>query len=246
MQNAHDVGGVLGHGPVDHGDGRTFHAEWEELAFGLTLASIANGFLHNVDENRYAKERMRPRDLATCSYYELWLAALELNLVENGVLTEDEIRRREEEIRAGTVVERAAVEEPAGLADAVDRMIDDGGDTAGTPAAAPRYRTGDVVIVDPPHDRRHSRVPGYAAGRAATVVATLGGYPVPGVVAHRPTDDAAAWCYRVRFEASVLWGTGAESDGDGVYLDVWETDLHPRHAMPPGQGPSSNQTRSSA
>ena len=51
MRNVHDVGGMLAYGEVPKGDGKTFHSEWERLAFGLTLASIANGYLHNVDEN---------------------------------------------------------------------------------------------------------------------------------------------------------------------------------------------------
>ena len=54
----HDVGGMLGFGPVEHGDDETFHSDWEKLAFGLTLASIARkaAACDNVDATR-ASER---------------------------------------------------------------------------------------------------------------------------------------------------------------------------------------------
>lgn len=205
MRNAHDVGGMLGYGPVERGDDEVFHADWEKLAFGLTLASIANGFLHNVDENRYAKERMRPQDLAGCSYYELWLAALEMNLVENGVLTQEEISRREADIKAqaGNGLPEAA--EPEAVSAAIDGMIAHGVDTAVPLDVPPRYQVGDVVVVDPANTRRHSRVPVYACGREARISAVLQAYPMPGVVAHEPGGEAS-WCYQVRFEAGALPG----------------------------------------
>ncbi|MGW4489505.1 nitrile hydratase subunit beta [Amycolatopsis sp. NPDC004368] len=233
MRNVHDVGGMLGYGAVPPGDGKTFHHDWEKLAFGLTLAAIANGFLNNVDENRYAKERMRPEDLIRCSYYELWLASLEMNLVENGVLTLEDIARREAELRTGHAAVQGQRTEPSHLGPAIDGLVSQGGDTSVEVGAPAVFSIGDVVVVDPPNTRQHSRVPTYACGRLATVTAVLGGFPLPQVVAHH-LGPGADWCYQVRFEASALWGTGAEAPSDGVYLDVWEADLRP--APTNGQG----------
>lgn len=94
MNGAHDLGGMHGLGPVDpEKDEPVFHEEWERRCFAITLAA---GFLGqwNIDMSRYARERMHPAEYLRTSYYEHWLHGLELLLVEQGLLTEDEIAER--------------------------------------------------------------------------------------------------------------------------------------------------------
>jgi hypothetical protein len=45
----------------------------------------------NIDESRHRLERMDPNDYLASSYFERWLASLELNLTEKGSLSEAEI-----------------------------------------------------------------------------------------------------------------------------------------------------------
>ncbi len=94
MNGAHDLGGMHGLGPIDpEFDEPVFHEEWERRCFAITLAA---GFLGkwNIDMSRYARERMHPADYLRTSYYEHWLHGLQTLLVEQGILTEEEIAAR--------------------------------------------------------------------------------------------------------------------------------------------------------
>ena len=98
MNGAHDLGGMHGLGPIDpEKDEPVFHEEWERRCFALTLAA---GFLGkwNIDMSRYARERMHPAEYLRTSYYEHWLHGLERLLVEQGLLTEEEIEARVREL----------------------------------------------------------------------------------------------------------------------------------------------------
>lgn len=94
MNGVHDLGGMHGLGPIaPEADEPVFHAAWEGRMFGLFMASFAGGHF-NVDEFRYAIERMAPAEYLESSYYAHWLHAVESLLVERGVLTEAEILSR--------------------------------------------------------------------------------------------------------------------------------------------------------
>jgi nitrile hydratase len=62
-----------------------FHHEWEARVFALNRLLLA-ARIYNLDEFRYAIERMPPEEYARASYYEKWLVAIELLLRERGVL----------------------------------------------------------------------------------------------------------------------------------------------------------------
>ena len=92
MGGAHDMGGSPG-GPIDRGQHEV--EDWERLADAINGALGAKG-LQSTDELRRAIESLENyRDL---SYYERWVAATENLLVENGVLSSDEIDERAAEI----------------------------------------------------------------------------------------------------------------------------------------------------
>src|SRR5215204_2788510 len=96
MNGIHDMGGMQGFGPIRPRDNdETFHAEWEKRVPGLSAA----GFMHRIytiDEMRHGIERMQPANYLTASYYERHLFTIELNFVEKGVLTREEIEARME------------------------------------------------------------------------------------------------------------------------------------------------------
>jgi hypothetical protein len=54
--------------------------------------------LKTTDEHRRAQESLPPQQYEALSYYERWVAATELLLVEKGILTREEIDARAEEL----------------------------------------------------------------------------------------------------------------------------------------------------
>lgn len=98
MNGAHDLGGMHGFGPIDpEVDEPVFHTEWERRCFAITVAVDFLG-KWNIDMSRYARERMHPVDYLRTSYYEHWLHGLQTLLVEQGLLTDEEIAARMLEI----------------------------------------------------------------------------------------------------------------------------------------------------
>ena len=91
MNGVHDMGGMHGMGPVEiEKDEPVFHSQWEARAFAL---SVSAGFHRkwNIDMSRYSRERMPPARYLAASYYERWLFGLEKLLVEQGLLTANEM-----------------------------------------------------------------------------------------------------------------------------------------------------------
>ena len=94
MTGVHDLGGSPG-GPIyksQHGI-----EDWERLADAVTIVLDKKG-LKTTDEHRRAQESLPPEVYRELSYYERWVAATELLLVEKGVLTREEIDAKAEEL----------------------------------------------------------------------------------------------------------------------------------------------------
>ena len=94
MTGVHDLGGSPG-GPIDRSQHET--EDWERLADAVTIALDAKG-IKTTDEHRRAIESLSPEQYEALSYYERWVAATELLLVEKGILTREEIDARAEEL----------------------------------------------------------------------------------------------------------------------------------------------------
>ena len=85
MNGIHDLGGMHGFGPVEREiDEPTFHADWERTVVALQQATRRLG-LFNLDEFRFAIERMDPASYLVASYYEKWLQSIATNLSENAL-----------------------------------------------------------------------------------------------------------------------------------------------------------------
>jgi hypothetical protein len=86
MSRVHDMGGQTGFGPVPVGDdGPPFQADWEARVAALSTA-LMRSEAFSGDEFRDAIERIPPASYLAMSYYERWLAALELLLAEKKLL----------------------------------------------------------------------------------------------------------------------------------------------------------------
>ena len=99
MNGIHDLGGMHGMGPINPpAEAPIFKYDWERTVFALFApAAVAAGF--NVDEFRHAIERMDPVHYLEGTYYEHWLASFETLMVEKGVLTQQELDARYEELK---------------------------------------------------------------------------------------------------------------------------------------------------
>lgn len=71
--------------------------DWERLADAITIALDIRG-IKTTDEHRRAQESLPPEEYRKLSYYERWVAATEMLLVEKGILTREEIDERAAEI----------------------------------------------------------------------------------------------------------------------------------------------------
>jgi nitrile hydratase beta subunit-like protein len=98
MNGVHDLGGMHGFGPIDPEPNEpVFHHDWERRVFGIMIATFGGGH-YNVDQFRYAIERMGPVEYLTGSYYEHWLSSLETLLTERGAITQAELDARREQL----------------------------------------------------------------------------------------------------------------------------------------------------
>ena len=91
MPKVHDRGGWPNNNPID----RTEHImeEWERRVDSLNSVLGEKG-LKNTDQLRRAIESLSQDQYEGLSYYEKWTAAMETLLVEQGVMTTDEINQK--------------------------------------------------------------------------------------------------------------------------------------------------------
>jgi Nitrile hydratase beta subunit len=95
MVGIHDLGGSPGVGPIDKSQHET--EDWERLADAVTVALDKRG-IKTTDEHRRAIESLDPERYRKLGYYERWIAATELLLVEKGFLTREEIDQKAAEL----------------------------------------------------------------------------------------------------------------------------------------------------
>jgi hypothetical protein len=95
MRGSHDLGGLKA-GPVDTAPhDPTF---WEKQIDAMNMLLAQKG-LRRTDENRRYVEMLGEDAYNTLTYYERWTAALARQLIDKGVLTQDEIDAKVAEVR---------------------------------------------------------------------------------------------------------------------------------------------------
>ncbi len=95
MTGTHDLGGSPNAGPIDKSQHEI--QDWERLADAVTIVLDKKG-LKTTDEHRRAIESLDPEQYTKLGYYERWISATELLLIEKGVLTREEIDRKAAEL----------------------------------------------------------------------------------------------------------------------------------------------------
>jgi nitrile hydratase len=208
VDGVYDLGGMAGFGRVGiEPEEPTFHEPWEQIAFRLLIGSIVKLGAFGPDEYRHAIERMDPVHYLQSPYYERTLTGVATLLVEKGFLAPSDL-----EARAGGAFP---------LARAVRPNPDDGREAP----AAPRFSVGARVSVRDDHRPGHTRAPRYVRGRIGVVTHVTRPFPYPDARAHGLPDRREP-TYHVEFQASELWGDGAEANAT-VVVDLWESYLEP-------------------
>lgn len=234
MSRLHDMGGRFGDGAVvpEATDTPVFATNWHARALAVTLACGALG-KWNIDVSRHARERLSPKDYTRFSYYEKWISALADLLVENGVLSrEDLLGQGSDEVHA--------LASKALKADSVAATLAKGGPANRDSTSAASFGPGDWVKTRHPGgnallDGGHTRLPDYAVGARGIVHLHHGSHVLPDSNAHG-MGEAAEPLYAVVFKASELWAH-PEHPNDEVVLDLWQSYLLPDHGATLGGQP---------
>jgi len=212
MDGIHDLGGRDGFGSVEVTDEEPFAADYEGVAHSMTMALMGQG-VANVDEFRHAVERLEPGTYLGSPYYERWLHAIEALLVENSVIQADAVQQR--------VHSEPSEGDGNPDADAVETLIEDGGDWR-RQSQPPAFDLEARVRVRNQHPEGHSRCPGYLKRARGTIEAQHGTFVLPD--ANADGTERAEPMYSVAFDAAELWGEAAEPN-ETIYADLWESYL---------------------
>jgi nitrile hydratase len=219
VNGIHDMGGMDGFGPVVREENEPpFHFDWERQIFAITLAS---GWTRNADELRHAIERIPPPRYLNSSYYEKWLDAIEILLVDKGVLSRDELEKRGADPPTPSRPLTPWTGKPR-------------------PSASrqrARFREGDLVIARNLNPPGHTRLPRYVRGKRGVIKRNRGVYVFADSNA-LGGGQCAQPVYSVEFKARELWGPEAPAR-DCVRIDLWEDYLEA--AKPAGNSGASRQ-----
>jgi nitrile hydratase subunit beta len=223
MNGAHDMGGMHGFGPVIREENEpVFHEDWERTVFGMQRAIRVRGLI-NIDESRHGIERMPPAEYLAASYYERWLASLERNLADKGIVSQEELESRVALLREHPDTPMPQRDDPELL-----RLLTaptDGRKEYQREGPAPRFAVGDRIVTRNVHPTGHTRLPRYARGKHGTIHAVRGCYVLPDAHAHGQGEQAQPM-YTVSFAGEELWGASTEPR-ERVYIDLWESYLEP-------------------
>jgi len=95
MPKVHDRGGWPTEEPIDQTDHQ--YLDWEVRVDALHMVLGAKG-VRTTDEMRRAIESLDLEKYESLSYYEKWTAALEILMLEKGILDSDEIDRKMDQL----------------------------------------------------------------------------------------------------------------------------------------------------
>ena len=224
MDGVHDLGGTDGMGPIEREEDEPyFHSEWEKRVFGLLPVTMGQG-MYNLDEFRHAIERMEPAHYLESSYYEHWLTAMEELLVENEVITEEELYSRIDEIDSADDPDELIPErEDPELSGELMGLIEAGASTK-RESTEPVFEPGAEIVVRNIHPDGHTRCPEYVRRAHGVVDAVRGTFVLPDAHAHSEGENPEP-VYSIRFDAAELWGPEYAEENETVYIDLWESYL---------------------
>lgn len=206
----------MGFGPVvPEANEPVFHHRWEGRVRSMVIA-MGGVMGANIDEGRFAREDVAPREYLSKSYYEIWYAGLVRMMIERGFIASDEIATGSSQYAAKPVACVLKADEVVAGLDSVrpcTRAIN-------VPA---KFSIGERVRARNMHPVGHTRLPRYVRGHIGTVIRTHGAHVFPDTNASG-LGEAPQWLYTVRFAGTELWGEAADPTVS-VTVDAWESYL---------------------
>ena len=219
MDGIHDLGGKAGFGKVEtEKDEPYFHEYWESRVFSMTI-----NLGDNTDRFRHAVERIDPISYLSDTDYGRWLGGLETKLVEDGLITQEEIS---EHMLANGISDegRVAARPSERISKEKKPQNSEQRDNASRPASTePRFYVGQTVKAVPTGSDGHTRLPAYVRGKKGEIVAQHGKWVFPDSHAHW-LGEMPQQLYTVAFSGSELWGSHLEEETE-VRIDLFETYL---------------------
>jgi nitrile hydratase len=196
MNGAHDLGGMMGFGPVTAPVSEpVFHEKWEGRMAALSMTVPGDW---SIDEDRSACESMHPAKYLQTSYYEHWLHGLETLLKK--YTPDSSSRMRPEDIWPALTARRSYVRDVS---------------------APAKFAVGQKIRVKIMNPVSHTRAPRYVRGHVGEAVRIHGAYVFPDSNAVGRGENPQ-WLYTLRFTAKELWNHATD---DTVMLDLWEPYL---------------------
>ena len=219
MNGIHDMGGMHGFGSIEREENEpVFHADWEAHVRAMQALTVGPGYF-TLDAFRHGIEQMPPAEYLRSSYYERWLATIEHNLIQQGLLSSDELEARVAHLRDHPDTE------PPRASQVTSPPPIPGTPPAISSPATSRFAVGDAVLTRNVHPRGHTRLPRYARGKPGIIHRIYGPQTFPDTNAHG-LGEQPQMLYNVRFVGRDLWGDAAGVP-ETVHLDLWESYLTP-------------------
>jgi nitrile hydratase len=217
MDGTHDLGGRQGFGPVGADEPEEpFHADWEARMFGMAR-TMKRPSTWNIDWWRHSRELIDPADYLLRPYFDQWMQAYAALLVDDGLATVEELASGHAQTRSHALGQPITGAEAAKLVhrpSRYDRPLN----------RAPLYQVGQGVRAKALGTTGHTRLPGYARGRAGRIVQLRGSHVLPDASARG--QEVAEPLYTIAFAAAELWPEAVGSK-DEVMIDLWESYLEP-------------------
>lgn len=94
MRSYHDMGGLAA-GKVDREEHD--YADWERRVDAMAVV-LSRLKLLSVDQRRRAIETLTPQAYDRLSYYERWVIALGVTLIQRGLITTDQLKQKMGEV----------------------------------------------------------------------------------------------------------------------------------------------------
>jgi nitrile hydratase len=225
MDGIHDLGGMHGFGLIVREENEpAFHHHWEATVRAMQMATVSRGIV-NLDETRWAVERIEPAHYLGSSYYEHWLDGTTRSLLEKNVIDEAELDARTEFFLNhpdATAMDALHGPLPETTPIVINRLPPPRKYETNEP---PRFKKGDRVITANIHPQGHTRLPRYVRSKRGIVYDLQGIQVFPDTNAHRLGENPQP-VYTVEFAAAELWGPQAEPN-ERLYIDLWESYLEP-------------------
>jgi nitrile hydratase len=218
VDGIHDMGGMDGFGRVESEPNEpVFHAPWEGRVLALQRAMGFGAGAWCIDHSRYAQERLPPQVYVTASYYRRWALAMEMNVVERGLATLDELKAGHS-LKPGKQLPRKLTP------DVIERGLARGSFFRQQQGPA-RFKVGDRVRAKNIHPVTHTRLPRYVRGHPGVIERCHGCHAFPDSVAIDQGDNPQ-WLYTVVFDGRELWGPDSDPTVK-VSVDAFEPYLEP-------------------